>query len=117
MFEHPHDQAHDSLGLPLHALPIVRARWEQFTDDRVAQTTVRRNEMAWITLTDSNGSSVFVNHDNVLWFSASGEDRHAWLITTANESDRALSLHVKQSPSEVVALLRSAGQEIASVLA
>jgi len=34
MFEHPHDQAHDSPGLPLHALPMVRARWGQFTDDR-----------------------------------------------------------------------------------
>ena len=34
MFELQHDQAHDSPGLPLHALPMVRARWGQFTDDR-----------------------------------------------------------------------------------
>jgi hypothetical protein len=73
--------------------------------------------MAWINLTDTNGSSVFVNTDNVLWFSASGEDRHAWLITTASERDKALSLHVKQSPAEVVALLRSARQEVADGLA
>jgi hypothetical protein len=73
--------------------------------------------MAWISLTDTNGSSVFVNTDNVLWFSASGEDGHAWLITTASKGDRALSLHVKQSPAEVVALLRSARQEVAGVLA
>jgi hypothetical protein len=73
--------------------------------------------MAWINLTDTNGSSVFVNTDNVLWFSASGEDGHAWLITTANKRDKALSLHVKQSPSDVVALLRSARQEVADELA
>jgi hypothetical protein len=34
MFELQHDQAHDSPGLPLHALLMVRARWDQFTDDR-----------------------------------------------------------------------------------
>jgi len=73
--------------------------------------------MAWINLTDTNGSSVFVNTDNVLWFSASGEDKHAWLITTTTERGKALSLHVKQSPADVVALLRSARQEVADVLA
>jgi hypothetical protein len=73
--------------------------------------------MAWINLTDTNGSSVFVNTDNVLWFSAPGEDGHAWLITTANERDKALSLHIKQSPAEIVALLRSARQEVADELA
>jgi aminoglycoside phosphotransferase len=71
--------------------------------------------MAWINLIDTNGGNVFVNTDNVLWFSASGEDGHAWLITTATEGDRALSLHVKQSPAEVVALLRSARQEVAGI--
>ena len=73
--------------------------------------------MAWINLTDSNGSSVFLNTDNLLWFSATGEDVHVWLIAAANESARALSLHVKESPAEVVALLRSAKQEVAGVLA
>jgi len=85
--------------------------------DLLAQSTVWRTHMAWVKLTDANGSSVFVNTDNVLWFSASGEDGHAWLITTTNERDKALSLHVKQSPAEVVALLRSARQEVADVIA
>jgi len=69
--------------------------------------------MAWINLTDTNGNSVYVNMDNVLWFSASGADGHAWLITMTGEREAARSLHVKESPAELVALLRSARQEVA----
>jgi hypothetical protein len=71
--------------------------------------------MAWINLTDANDSSVFVNMDNVLWFSASGKDGRAWLITMTHDRDAAHSLHVKQSPAEIVALLRSARQEVVDV--
>jgi hypothetical protein len=71
--------------------------------------------MAWINLTDANDSSVVVNMDNVLWFSASDKDGHAWLITMTHDRDAAHSLHVKQSPAEIVALLRFARQEVADV--
>jgi hypothetical protein len=71
--------------------------------------------MAWINLTDTNGSSIYLNMDNVLWFSASGADGHAWLITT-RDRDAVCSLHVKESPADVVVLLRSARQEVADGL-
>jgi hypothetical protein len=69
--------------------------------------------MAWINLTDNNGSNIFMNMDHVLWFSVSGEDGHAGLVTMIGDKEVTRSIHVQQSPAEVVALLRAARQEVA----
>jgi hypothetical protein len=42
--------------------------------------------MTWINLTDANGSNIFMNMDHVLWFSVSGEDGHAGLVTMISEN-------------------------------
>jgi len=72
------------------------------------------DRMAWIHLTDINGSDLFVNTKNVLWFSAAGEDGHSWLVTMANNRDAARSLHVKETPAQIVTLLRTVREEVAS---
>jgi hypothetical protein len=74
------------------------------------------DRMAWIHLTDINGSDLFVNMNNVLWFSAAGDDGHAWLVTMANDRDAARTLHIKQTPAQVVSLLRAVREEVASGL-
>lgn len=61
--------------------------------------------MAWLRLTNEDGTTFYVNMDYVLCFEHDGERGGATIMTMAPEVDKA-TLHVKETPDEIATALK-----------